>query len=254
MKSFLTSIVLSCAVLAANLTTTAQADEVNIAVAANFTGVTNKLVPLFEKATGHKARVIFGSTGKLFAQIENGAPFDVFLAADTKRPLKAEKEGLAVTGSNFVYAKGQLALWSAKAGLFDSGEVFLRAGKFAHVALANPKTAPYGLAATQVMQKLSLESELKAKLVQGDSISQTFQFVATGNAEIGFVAYSQLIGWKGEPGSSWLIPAKYYDSIDQSAVLLNKGKDNVAAKAFLAFVKSDPAAIAVIKEFGYQVL
>jgi molybdate transport system substrate-binding protein len=252
MKSFFTSIVLSCALLGANIIS-AQADELNVAVAANFTGVTKKMLPLFEKATGHTVQVSFGSTGKLYAQIENGAPFDVFLAADSKRPLKAEKQGLAVTGSNFVYAKGQLALWSAKAGLFDSGEDYLRAGKFAHVALANPKTAPYGLAAMQVMLNLGLESTLKSKRVQGDSIAQTFQFVATGNAEIGFVAYSQIKGWKGEPGSSWLIPAKYYDSIDQSAVLLNKGKDNVAAKAFLIFVKSDPAAIAIIKEYGYQV-
>lgn len=252
MKSFLTSIVLSCAVLAANITS-AQADEVSIAVAANFTGVTKKLVPLFEKTTGHHVKVSFGSTGKLYAQIVNGAPFDVFLAADSKRPLKAEKQGLAVTGSNFVYAKGQLVLWSAKANLFNSGEDFLRAGKFTHVALANPKTAPYGLAATQVMQHLGLQSALKSRLVQGDSIAQTFQFAVTGNAEVGFVAYSQIKGWKGDPGSSWVIPAKYYDPIDQSAVLLNKGKDNVAAKAFLTFVKSDPAAIAIIQEFGYQV-
>lgn len=252
MKSFLTSIVLSCAVLAANLSV-AHAEEVSIAVAANFTGVTNKLVPLFEKATGHTTRVIFGSTGKLYAQIQNGAPFDVFLAADNKRPLKAEKEGLAVTGSSFVYAKGQLVLWSAKSGLFESGEDFLRTGQFNHVAMANPKTAPYGFAADQVMQKLGLESALKAKLVQGDSITQTFQFAATGNAEIGFIAYSQLKDWKGDAGSSWLIPVQYYDAIDQSAVLLNKGKDNAAASAFLAFIKSDPAAIQIIKEFGYRV-
>ncbi len=252
MKFLLKSIVLSCAVLAANITS-AQADEVMIAVAANFTGVTKKLVPLFEKSSGHTVKVSFGSTGKLYAQIENAAPYDVFLAADSKRPLKAEKQGLAVKDSNFVYAKGQLALWSAKTGLFESGEDFLRAGHFTHIALANPKTAPYGLAATQVMMNLGLQSELKSKLVQGDSISQTFQFAATGNAELAFVAYSQIKGWKGDPGSSWVIPAKLYDPINQSAVLLNKGKDNTAAKAFLKFIKSDPAAIAIIKEFGYQV-
>jgi molybdate transport system substrate-binding protein len=252
MKSILNSLVIvSLMFFAAQ--TQALADETSIAVAANFTGVTNKLVPLFEKATGHQVKVSFGSTGKLYAQIENGAPFDVFLAADSTRPAKAEKEGLAVPGSQFVYAQGQLALWSARSGLFSAGDDYLRTGKFDHVALANPKTAPYGLAATQVMQNLGVASSLQSKLVQGDSIAQTFQFVATGNAEIGFVAYSQVIGWKGEAGSSWVIPVEYYDPIEQSAVLLKRGESNAAAKAFLNFVKTDPAALAVIAKFGYRV-
>ena len=252
MKSICYRTVLAFIMLAMNVTA-ALADEANIAVAANFTGVIKQLQPLFEKATGHRLKVSFGSTGKLYAQIENGAPFDAFLAADNARPLKAEQQGLAVEGSRFVYAKGQLVLWSAEKGLFESGEEYLRNAGFNHVALANPKTAPYGLAAMQVMQKLDLASALKPKLVQGDSIAQTFQFIASGNSETGFIAYSQLIGWGKDKGASWLIPAQYYDPINQSAVLLKKGEANVAAKAFLDFLKSDPAALDAIKQFGYGV-
>jgi molybdate transport system substrate-binding protein len=228
------------------------AAEVSVAVAANFTDATREIVPLFEKATGHTVKASFGSTGKLYSQIENGAPFEVFLAADTKRPIKAEKEGLAVPGKRFVYAKGKLVLWSAKKDLFHAGESYLKKGHFAHLALANPKTAPYGLAAQQVMEHLGLWSTLQAKLVQGDSIAQTFQFVATGNAQAGFVAYSQVKAWKGAGGSAWVIPAAYYKSIDQAAVLLKKGASNPAAQAFLDFLKSD-AARKVIEGFGYGV-
>lgn len=228
------------------------ADEVKIAVAANFTDATREIAPLFEKTTGHTTRISFGSTGKLYSQIEHGAPFEVFLAADTKRPIKAENEGLAVSGSRFVYAKGKLALWSAKPDLFEDGEAFLKAGAFDHLALANPKTAPYGLAAVEVMQHLGVLEPLTAKLVKGDSISQTFQFVTTGNAEAGFVALAQIKGWQGETGTLWEIPADYYAPIDQAAVLLQKGQDNPAAKAYLEFLKSD-AAREVIKRFGYGV-
>lgn len=230
-----------------------QAGEANIAVAANFTGVTKLLVPLFEKSSGHKLKVSFGSTGKLYAQIENGAPFDVFLAADSQRPIRAEKEGLAVPGSRFVYAQGQLVLWSASRGLFESGDDYLRGGKFTHVALANPGTAPYGIAAEQVMQHLQLLPGIKPKLVQGDSIAQTFQFVATGNAEIGFVALAQIRGWKGDPGTSWIIPGDFYTAIEQSAVLLKRGAENPAAQAFLEFLQTDPIAINTITQFGYRV-
>ncbi len=228
------------------------ADEVKIAVAANFTDATREIAPLFEKATGHTTKISFGSTGKLYSQIEHGAPFEVFLAADTKRPIKAENAGLAVSGSRFVYAKGKLALWSAKPDLFEDGEAFLKTGAFDHLALANPKTAPYGLAAVEVMQHLGILAPLTAKLVKGDSISQTFQFVTTGNAEAGFVALAQIKGWQGETGTLWEIPADYYAPIDQAAVLLLKGQDNPAAKAYLEFLKSD-AAREVIKRFGYGV-
>ena len=231
----------------------AKADEAIIAVAANFTGVAKLLRSQFEKTTGHRLKISYGSTGKLYAQIENGAPYDVFLAADSARPIKAINQGLAVADTRFVYAKGQLALWSAKQDLFESGPEYLRKAAFKHIALANPKTAPYGMAAMQVMQKLGLASSLGDRLVQGDSIAQTFQFVTTGNSEAGFIAYSQLIGWKGEQGSSWLIPAEYYEPIEQSAVLLEKGRSNQAARAFLDFLKSSPVARERIRQFGYGV-
>jgi molybdate transport system substrate-binding protein len=234
------------------LTGQADADEVRIAVAANFTDATRELAPLFEQATGHTTKISFGSTGKLYSQIEHGAPFELFLAADTKRPIKAEQEGLAVTGSRFVYAKGKLVLWSAKSGLFQDGADFLNNGDFAHIALANPKTAPYGLAAEQVMQHIGALNRLKPKLVKGDSISQTFQFVATGNAQAGFVALAQIKGWKGETGTLWEIPADHYAPIEQAAVLLRKGEENPAATAFLQFLRSEPAREVIVR-YGYGV-
>jgi molybdate transport system substrate-binding protein len=228
----------------------APADEVSVAVAANFTDAARDLTPLFEKATGHKAKISYGSTGKLYAQIANGAPFEVFLAADTKRPRKAEQEGLAVPGSRFVYAKGKLALWSAKPGLVDGGATYLKNAGFAHLAIANPKTAPYGFAAQQVIKHLQLWSQLRPKLVRGDSIAQTFQFVVSGNAESGFVAYSQVKAWQRGAGSTWVVPEEYYAPIEQAAVLLKNGESRPAAKAFLEFLKST-AAKDVIKRYGY---
>lgn len=229
-----------------------QADEVSVAVAANFTDATRDIVPLFEKATGHNVKVSFGSTGKLYSQIEHGAPFEVFLAADSKRPKKAEAEGLAVTGSRFTYAMGKLALWSPKAEAFTDGETFLKKDEFKRAAIANPKTAPYGLAAQQVMEHLGIWKTVQHKLVQGDSISQTFQFAATGNADVGFVALSQVSAWNKSEGTMWAIPQAYYTPIEQHAVLLKKGRDNPAAKAFLNFLKSDEAR-AVITGYGYGV-
>jgi molybdate transport system substrate-binding protein len=228
------------------------AAEVSIAVAANFTDATRDLLPLFEKVSGHTAKASFGSTGKLYAQIENGAPFEVFLAADTKRPLKAEKAGLAVAGSHFVYAKGKLVLWSTHVDAFTDGEAYLKSTDFRHIAIANPKTAPYGLAAQQVMQHTGVWDALQRKIVQGDSISQTFQFVATGNAEAGFIAYSQLKSWKGAAGTMWTIPQDYYAPIEQGAVLLKKGETSPAAQAFIEFLKSD-AAGEIIQSYGYGV-
>jgi len=228
------------------------AEEVRIAVAANFTDVARQIAPLFEQATGHTTRISYGSTGKLFSQIENGAPFDVLLAADTRRPLKAQAEGLAVPGSLFIYARGKLVLWSANQGAFEAGESFLKQGEFAHAAIANPETAPYGLAARQVMERLGVWESLQPRLVRGDSIAQTFQFVATGNADIGFVAWSQVKAWQGAPGTTWEIPADYYDPIDQAAVLLKRGENNPAALAFLAFLKHDSTR-ALIERFGYGV-
>lgn len=228
------------------------ADEIKVAVAANFTDATRNIVPLFEKATGHTVKVSFGSTGKLYSQIEHGAPFEIFLAADGKRPEKAEAVGLAVTGTRFTYAMGKLALWSPKAGMFTNAETFLKKGDFNKAAIANPKTAPYGLAAQQVMEHLGIWNNLQAKLVRGDSIAQTFQFAATGNAEVGFVALSQVKAWKESGGSVWVIPQAYYEPIAQQAVLLKKGRDNEAAKAFIEFLKG-PEARAVITGYGYGV-
>ncbi len=232
--------------------TPAMAGEVSVAVAANFTAATHDIVPLFTKATGDTVKVSYGSTGKLYAQIRSGAPFEVFLAADARRPEKAESAGLAVAGSRFTYALGKLYLWSAKADAWKSGEAWLKQGRFAHLAMANPVTAPYGLAAEQVMQHLGVWKGLQSKLVQGESIAQTFQFVATGNAEAGFVAGSQVKSWKGAPGTAWQIPQAYYSPIEQQAVLLKKGAFNPAARAFLAFLKSD-AARAVIRSYGYGI-
>lgn len=230
----------------------AHAAEVSVAVAANFTDATRDIVPLFEKATGHKVKVSFGSTGKLYSQIEHGAPFDVFLAADSKRPKKAEKEGLAVEGGRFTYAMGKLALWSTKTNAFDKPESYLKKAAFNRVAIANPKTAPYGLAAKQVMEKIGIWKDIQSRVVRGDSIAQTFQFVATGNAEVGFVAMSQVRAWEKSKGTLWEIPQDYYAPIEQQAVLLKKGSDNPAAKAFLDFLKGE-AAQGVITGYGYGV-
>ncbi|GAB6043991.1 molybdate ABC transporter substrate-binding protein [Endothiovibrio diazotrophicus] len=233
-------------------TATVHAAEVSVAVAANFTDATRDIVPLFEKATGHTAKVSFGSTGKLYAQIEHGAPFEVFLAADSKRPKKAEGEGLAVVGSRFTYARGKLVLWTPEAGRFSDGEAFLKSGDGGRLAIANPKTAPYGLAARQVMEHLGVWDTLKGQVVKGDSIAQTFQFAATNNVAAGFVALSQVTAWKGDAGSRWEIPDGYYPPIAQQAVLLKKGEANPAATAFLEFLKG-PEARKVITGYGYGV-
>lgn len=228
------------------------AGEVRIAVAANFTNVSRKIAPLFEKISGYRTRISYGSTGKLFAQIENGAPFDVFLAADSQRPIKAENEGLAVSGTRFIYARGKLVLWSAKHDAFADGESYLRKSAFRHLAIANPKTAPYGLAAQQVLAHLGIWQVIQPRLVRGESIAQTFQFVATGNAEVGLLAWSQVRAWKKDPGTTWIIPAQDYAPIEQAAVLLKRGKDNPAAQAYLAFLRS-AVARRLIEDAGYAV-
>ena len=221
-------------------------------MAANFIDAAREIASLFEEECGHTTIISYGSTGKLYAQIEHGAPFHVFLSADRARAVKAEEEGLAEVGSHFVYALGRLVLWSLKPDRFEHGEEFLNQSELAHLAIANPKTAPYGLAARQTMQHLDLQQKLTPKLVQGDSIAQTFQFVATGNADAGFVALAQIRGWEGEPGTLWEIPADYHAPIEQAAVLLNKGGENPAAIDFLEFLRSD-AAREVIERYGYGV-
>jgi molybdate transport system substrate-binding protein len=234
---------------------TASSGEVTVAVAANFTEAARDIATAFSAATDHRARLSFGSTGQLYAQIANGAPFEVFLAADTARPVKAEQNGLAVKGTRFTYASGSLVMWSPMQALFSDGADYLRRGEFKRAAIANPKTAPYGLAAKQVLQRLGLWNSLGPKLVRGNSIAQTFQFVATGNAVIGFVARSQLVSNTGagnaEIGSVWNIPADYYEPIEQQAVLLSNAGKNKAARSFIAFMKSS-AAHEIITRNGYS--
>jgi molybdate transport system substrate-binding protein len=243
---------LSTLILSLLAIATAHADEVQVAVAANFTGPMQVISVLFERDTGHKASLAFGATGKFYAQISNGAPFQVLLAADDETPAKLVKEGNAVAGTAFTYAIGKLVLWSADAKLVDAKGEVLKKGGFKHLSLANPKTAPYGAAGMQVMTKLGVADSIKPLIVQGENISQTHQFISTGAAELGFVAYSQVIknGTIGS-GSGWLVPANLYDPIRQDAVILAKGKDKPAAVALMNYLKG-PKAQEVIKSFGYE--
>lgn len=229
----------------------AHADEVQVAVAANFTAPIQAIAADFEKDTGHKLVASYGATGQFYTQIKNGAPFEVFLAADDTTPAKLEKEGDTVAGSRFTYAVGTLALWSAKDGYVDAKGEVLKANQYQHLSIANPKAAPYGLAATQVLAKLKLTEATQAKIVEGQNISQAYQFVSTGNAELGFVALSQIYkDGKVTSGSAWIVPNDLYSPIKQDAVVLTKGKGNPAAKALMEYLKG-PKAAAVIKSYGY---
>nr|WP_314482557.1 molybdate ABC transporter substrate-binding protein [uncultured Pseudomonas sp.] len=232
---------------------TAWADEVQVAVAANFTAPIQAIAKDFEKDTGHKLIAAYGATGQFYAQIKNGAPFEVFLAADDSTPAKLEQENAIVPGSRFTYAIGTLALWSAQPGYVDDKGAVLHGDTFKHLAIANPKTAPYGLAATQVLDKLNLTDTTRAKWVEGQNITQAFQFVSTGNAELGFVALSQIYkDGKVQSGSAWIVPASMHDPIRQDAVILEKGQNNPAAKALVDYLKG-PKAAAVIKAYGYEI-
>lgn len=243
---------LLAALLTLAITTGAQADEVQVAVAANFTGPMKAIAAVFEKTTGHKAELIIGSTGKFYAQIKSGAPFDVFLAADNETPAKLEQEGLAVKGSRFTYATGKLVLWSANGALVDSKGDVLKKGDFKKLAIANPKVAPYGAAAVETMTKLNLLDAITPKLVQGESIGQAFNFIATGNAELGFVALSQVLeGGKLKSGSAWTVPANLHAPIVQDAVVLTRGKDNKAAAELVALLKSERIKD-LIRSYGYD--
>lgn len=229
----------------------AQADEVQVAVAANFTAPMQKIAAQFEQDTGHKALLAFGATGKFYAQIQNGAPFEVLLAADDATPAKLEQAGQVARDTRFTYAIGKLVLWSAKDGYVDPNGAVLKAGSFSHLAIGNPKTAPYGAAAVETLKKLNLFEHLQSKLVQGENISQAQQFVSTGNAELGFVALSQV--WhdgKLSSGSAWIVPSNLYSPIRQDAVILKKGEANPAARALMAYLRSDKAR-AIIRSFGY---
>jgi molybdate transport system substrate-binding protein len=225
----------------------AQAAETNVAVAANFTDAANEIAEVFKEKTGHEAILSFGSTGQLYTQITQEAPFEVFLAADDERPRKAVGEGFAVPGSRFTYAIGKLVLWSKDPSLVQ-GEQTLRSGDFTKIAIANPVGAPYGAAAVQAMRALGIYDQLETKIVQGNNISQTFQFVETGNAELGFIALAQVA--RSDEGSRWVVPEDLHDAIRQDAVLLETGADSEAARAFVEFLKG-PEAAAIIERFGY---
>lgn len=226
------------------------AAETKVAVAANFTEPAKQIAARFAARTSHKATLSFGSSGQFYTQIANGAPYEVLLSADAERPIKAEADGLAVAGSRFTYATGRLVLWSRTPGLVDGQGAVLAKGRFDKLAIADPKAAPYGLAAIETLTRLKLYEALKPRIVTGASITQALQYVQTGAAELGFVALSQVINEKG--GSRWIVPAANHSPIDQQAVLLKTGADNAAAKAFLAFLKG-PEAKAIIKRYGYEV-
>ena len=230
----------------------ALADDIAVAVAANFTAPMQKIAAEFEKDTGHKVQLSFGATGKFYAQIKNGAPFEILLAADDTTPEKLGKEGAAVAGSRFTYAIGRLVLWSAKADYVDDAGAVLKKGEFAHLSIANPKLAPYGQAAIETLTSLKLLDVVQSKFVQGENIAQTHQFVASGNAELGFVALSQVMkeGKIGE-GSAWVVPQDLHQPIRQDAVLLATGKDKPAAAALLQYLGSEKSK-AIIKSFGYD--
>lgn len=235
--------------LALGLSATA-ADEVNVAVAANFTRPVEEIGAAFTAQTGHVPIFSFGATGALYTQITQGAPFQVFLAADSKTPARAIVDGLGAEGTGFTYAVGKAVLYSPTFDVTD-GEAVLQAGAFSHVAIADPATAPYGAAAVAIIDKLGLTAALRPKQVVGSNISQTLQFVDSGNAELGFVALSQVVD-KPAP-QVWHVPAELYDPILQDAVLLETGADRPAAAAFLEFLKG-PEAAAVIARYGYDTL
>jgi molybdate transport system substrate-binding protein len=231
---------------------TAVAGEVSVAVAANFTAPMQKIAAAFERDTGHRAVLAFGSTGRFHAQVKNGAPFQVLLAADDETPARLEREGLAVPGSRFTYAVGRLVLWSAMPGGVDArGEVLRQPGD-GKIAMADPRLAPYGAAAAEAMDRLGLAASLRPRLVQGESVGQAFQFVSTGNAPMGFVALSQvMVDGRIGKGSAWVVPAHLHTPIRQDAVLLKADGGNGAAMALVAYLRADTAR-AIIRAHGYE--
>jgi molybdate transport system substrate-binding protein len=230
----------------------AQAGEVSVAVAANFTAPMQKIAADFEKDTGHKAVLSFGATGKFYAQIANGAPFGILLAADDATPAKIAKEGLGDGATRFTYAIGQLVLWSKQAGYVDAEGKVLHKTNWQHIAVANPKLAPYGLAAMQTLDKLGLTAQVQPRIVQGENIGQTYQFAASGNAEMAFVALSQVTeNGKLREGSGWVVPANLHETIRQDAIVLKPAQGNEAAAALMQYLRGDKAR-AVIQSYGYS--
>lgn len=233
------------------LTSDVEAEEINVAVASNFTAPMKSIATAFENRTGHKVKLSFGASGKFYAQIRYGAPFQVFFSADQAKPKQLEDDNLIVTGSRFTYAVGALALWSAQPNFINNDASKLKSNDVRKIALANPKLAPYGAAAIEVLTHLELHESTKSKWVKGENIAQTYQFISTHNAELGFVSLSQILReGKLLNGSVWIIPTTIYSPIKQDAVLLQKGKDSEAAQSLLNFMRSEHA-IRIIESFGY---
>ena len=250
MRSFLFKKLLSTFFLLLPLI--AQSAEVKVAVAANFAKPLEDITVQFEKDTGHKVLATPGATGKFYAQIVNGAPFEVLISADDETPRKLAKEAKAIAETQFTYAIGTLALWSPDAHLVDQGGGVLKTDKFKFLAIANAKVAPYGQAAVQTMLKLGVLTKLEPRVVQGENIAQTYQFVTSGNAQLGFVALSQITeNGKMKSGSAWIVPQDFHDQIKQDAILLNNGKDSIAAKALLDYLKSEKAK-KIMTAYGYK--
>ena len=227
-----------------------HAEEVAVAVAANFMAPMKQIAAAFEKESGHTVVASFGSTGKFYAQIKNGAPFDVLLGADDETPPRLVSEGMAVAGTVFTYAVGKLVLWSPQPGLVDAAGRVLQRGGFAHLSLADPKLAPYGAAGVQTLKSLGVYDALKSKVVMAENIAQAYQFTSTGNAELGFVALSQVLRDGSIEGSWWLVPANLYPPIRQDAVLLERGRGRPAAQALMKYLQGETAR-AIVKSYGY---
>lgn len=240
-------------VIASSAPALTWAAEAQVAVAANFAEPIKAIAAVLERTTGHTIRISMGPTGGFYTQIRNGAPFDVFLAADTERPAMLEKQGLTQPGSRFTYATGKLVLWSSRAGRVDDKGEILKAPDLGKVSFANPKSAPYGAAAVEIMNKLGVQATLQPKLVQGESIGQAFNFVKTGNADVGFVAMSQVLeGGKLREGSVWVVPQALYNPIRQDAVILKRGEHNAAAQALVDLLRS-PNIKDLIRSYGYDI-
>ena len=230
------------------------AEEIKVAVASNFTAPMKEIAAAFERSSGHRVTLSFGSSGKIFAQIKHGAPFQVFFSADRAKPEALEKERLVVPETRFTYAVGALALWSTKPGLVDDAATRLKSEDFKKLALANPKLAPYGAAAVEVLENLNLKEVTEAKWVYGENISQTYQFVGTGNAELGYVALSQTMdNGRITTGFAWIVPGELHHPIRQDAVLLKRGAHSDAARALLRFVRGEKGR-EIIESYGYQIL
>ena len=229
-----------------------MAGEVSVAVASNFTAPMKIIAQAFERDTGHKVILSFGATGQFYAQIKNGAPFAVLLAADDEIPAKLETEGFGVAGARFTYAVGKVVLWSKKPGFVDDKGEVLRSDTFTKIAIANPKLAPYGVAAMQVLQRLDVSARVTPKIAEASNIGQTFQFVSSGSVALGFIALSQVFeNGKMKDGSGWVVPSTMYDPIKQDAMLLMHARTSIAAQALLQYLRSEKAK-AILLSYGYD--